>query len=37
MDELQIRKEETKSFLDRCVALLEEEYTVKYDERFWEE
>ena len=30
-------EEETKSFLERCVFLLEDDYIVKYDERFWEE
>ncbi len=30
-------KEETKLFLERCIALLDEKYVVKYDERFWEE
>ncbi len=30
-------EKETELFLERCVALLDEKYVVKYDERFWEE
>ena len=36
-DEIQTLKGETESFLERCVALLDEEYEIKYDERFWGE
>ncbi len=36
-NELSTLEKETKSFLERCVLLLDEEYAIKYDERFWEE
>lgn len=31
------KEEKTKSFLDRCVLLLDDIYEVSYDKRFWEE
>ena len=38
MDEkIKTLREETKLFLERCVTLLDEDYIVKYDERFWGE
>ncbi len=31
------RQKETELFLKKCILLLDEEYIVKYDERYWEE
>ena len=36
-NEIRILKGETELFLERCVALLDEEYKIKYDKRFWGE